>query len=135
MSYISTMMECFAVVMRPSPTVESGSGARRGIVLDPFVPVDPIKGGPAAFRQPTPLPCSVQQASPRDIILYGQGNAEFGTIIIFAQNPRCQKNDRIQVTDRTGDVMNYAVVGAARPVGRAEQWVVTANFIEQPLYP
>lgn len=123
------------MVLRPSIQVESGTGARHGITQDPFIPVDPIRGGPASNRQPTPLPCSVQQSGPREMMLYGQRNAEFNTLLIFAQDPKCQMNDQIQVTDRTLTVTYYLVIGAARPIGRARQWLVAANFIEQPLYP
>jgi hypothetical protein len=133
--YISTMMEASAVVLRPSIAVESGTGARHGIGQDPFVPVDPIKGGKSANQVPTALPCSVQQAGPREMMLYGQRNAEFNTLLIFAQDPKCQMNDRMDVTDRTLTTSSYLVIGAARPIGRARQWLVAANFIEQPLYP
>lgn len=131
MSYIGSMMEASAVVLRPS----IGNDSRHGVTQDPFAPVDPVNGGAQVNRVPTPLPCSVQQAGPRDIMLYGQRNAEFSTVIIFAQDPKCQMNDRIDVTDRTGNTTSYLVVGAAIPVGRARQWIVTANFIQQPLFP
>lgn len=139
MGYVSTMMECSAVCYRPTIGLESegvpGKAPRRGVTQEPFVPVDPVNGGLSANRVPQPLPCSVQQASPRDIMLYGQRNAEFSTVIIFDRNPRCQINDQIRATDRTGSVTYYLVVGAAIPIGRARQWIVTANFIQQPLYP
>ena len=131
MGYISTMCESSAIVYRPS----IGRDARSGVTQSPFVPVDPINGGPAANRVETELPCSVQQAGPRDMMLYGQRNAEFSTIIIFAQDPKCQINDQIRAKDRTGATTYYLVVGAAIPIGRARQWVVTANFIQQPLFP
>ena len=126
------MMECSAVVYRPN----IGYDSRHGVVQEPFLPIDPTAGGPAANRlEPDPIPCSVQQAGPRDIMLYGQRNAEFSTVLIFAQNPYCQMNDQIRVKDRTGNTTYYQVVGAAIPVGRARQWIVTANYIQQPLVP
>ncbi len=139
MGYISTMMECSAVCYRPTIGLEAdgtpGQMSRRGVTQDPFVPIDPVAGGPAANRVATALPCSVQQAGPRDMMLYGQRNAEFSTIIIFDRDPRCQMNDQIRVTDRTGNVTFYLVVGAAIPIGRARQWVATASYIQQPLLP
>lgn len=131
MAYISTMMEASAVVLRPS----IGNDSRHGVTQDPFVPVDPVNGGVQVNRVPTPLPCSVQEAGPRDFMLYGQRNAEFSTVLIFEQDPKCQMNDRIDVTDMTGNVTNYLVIGGARPIGRARQWVVTANYIQQPFVP
>lgn len=136
------MMECSAVVYRPN----IGYDARHGVTQEPFLPIDPTTGeptsrsdgnaGPAANRlEPDPLPCSVQEASPRDIMLYGQRNAEFSTVLIFAQNPFCQMNDQLRVTDYTGNTTYYLVVGAARPTGRGQQWVVTANYVQNPLYP
>lgn len=132
MGYISTMMECSAVIYRPT----IGHDARRGVTQTPFVPVDTESGGVAANRlEPDPIPCSVQQAGPRDIMLYGQRNAEFSTVIIFERNPWCQMNDQIRIKDRTGNTTYYLVVGAAIPVGRAKQWIVTANYLQEPLYP
>ena len=131
MGYISTMMEASATVFRPNISYDS----RHGVLQEPFVPVDPSAGGQAAERVETELPCSVQQAGPRDIMLYGQRNAEFSTVLIFAQDPKCQMNDQIRVKDYTGNVTYYLVVGAAIPVGRAQQWIVTANYIQQPLFP
>ena len=131
MGYISTMMECSAVIYRPS----IGHDSRRGVTQQPFIPVDPNVGGAAAERVETELPCSVQQAGPRDIMVYGQRNAEFSTVLIFAQDPKCQMNDQIRVKDRTGNTTYYLVVGAAIPVGRARQWIVTANYVQQPFYP
>lgn len=125
------MMESSAVVYRPS----IGRDSRQGVTQTPFVPVDPVNGGVEVNRLETELPCTVQQASPRTIMLYGQQNAEFSTVLIFAQDPRCQQNDQIRVTDRTGNVTYYLVVGAALPTGRARQWIVTANYVQQPLYP
>lgn len=131
MSYISTMMECSAVVYRPNPRFDSRHG-----VEQQFFPVNMTSGGVAANRlEPDPIPCSVQQASPRDIMIYGQRNAEFSTVLIFEQNPHCQMNDQIRVVDRTGNTTYYLVVGAAIPVGRARQWIVTANYIQQPFFP
>ena len=131
MSYIGTMMESNARVYRPI----TGRDARQGVTQE-FRPVDMTNGGLAANRlEQDPIPCSVQQATPRDILLYGQKNAEFNTVIIFEQNPHCQMNDQIRAVDLTGNETYYNVVGAARPVGRAVQWIVTANFIEQPLFP
>lgn len=139
MGYISTMMESSAICYRPTVGLERdgtpGMASRRGVTQEPFVPIDPAVGGPAANRVATSLPCSVQQAGPRDMMLYGQRNAEFSTLIIFDRDPKCQINDQIRATDRTGSVTYYLVVGAAIPIGRARQWVVTANFIQQPLYP
>lgn len=131
MSYISSMMEASAVVLRPA----IGFDRRHGVKQNPFVPVDPVNGGVEANRVETELPCSVQQAGPRDIMLYGQRNAEFSTVIIFAQDPRCQINDQMRVKDRTGNTTYYLVVGAAIPVGRARQWIVTANYVQQPQFP
>lgn len=141
MSYVSTMMDAQAVVYRPNVHYDSRHGA-----LPQYFPIDPYTGqptsrsdgnaGPAANRlEPDPLPCSVQQASPRDIMLYGQRNAEFSTTLIFDRNPYCQMNDQIRVTDYTGTVSYYLATGAARPTGRGQQWVVTASFVEQPLFP
>ena len=130
MGYISTMMESSAVVYRPAIGRDSRSG-----VTQEFHPVDPELGGHAAERVETELPCSVQQAGPRDIMLYGQRNAEFNTVLIFAQDPKCQMNDQIRVKDLTGNTTYYLVVGAAIPIGRAQQWIVTANFIQQPFFP
>ena len=142
MSYVSTMMESSAIIYRPTIGLEAdgtpGRMSRRGITQDPFVPVDPTPGGTggvATHRIATALPCSVQQAGPRDMILYGQRNAEFSTLIIFDRDPKCQMNDQLRATDRTGNVTYYLVSGAAIPVGRARQWIVTANFIQSPLYP
>ena len=138
MGYISTMCEASAVVYRPRISNEAdGTPARAGRhgILQNFQPVDPALGGFAANGVPVALPCSVQQAGPRDVMLYGQRTAEFSTLLIFPQDPKCQMNDQVQVTDRTGSVTYYSVVGAAKPIGRAKQWLVAANFIEQPLYP
>lgn len=132
MSYISTMMEASAVSYRPT----IGHDSRHGVTQDPFVPVDPVTGRLSANRlEPDPLPCSVQQSGPRDMLLYGQRNGEFNTIIIFDRNPYCQMNDQMRVKDRTGNTTYYLVTGAAIPIGRAQQWIVTANFIQEPLYP
>lgn len=132
MSYIGSMMESFAHVYRPN----IGHDSRRGVTQDPFLPVDLTDGGAAANRlEPDPIPCSVQQASPRTIMLYGQQNAEFSTVIIFAQDPRCQQNDQVRVTDWNGNVTYYLAIGAAKPIGRAQQWILAANYIEQPMYP
>ena len=131
MGYISTMMEASAVVYRPS----IGRDSRQGVTQSPFVPVDPVNGGPETNRLETELPCTVQQASPRDVMAYGQRNAEFSTVLVFAQDPKCQMNDQIRVRDRTGATTYYLVVGAAIPVGRGRQWIVTANYVQQPLYP
>ena len=131
MSYIGSMMECSAVVYRPT----IGHDGRRGVTQDPFVPVDPDSGEPAVGRLETELPCSVNQASPRDVILYGQRNSEFSTVLVFAQDPKCQINDQVRVRDYTGNTTYYQVVGAAVPVGRGQQWVVTASYVQQPLYP
>jgi len=125
------MMECSAVVYRPS----IGHDSRYGVTQQPFVPVDPDAGGVAANRVETELPCSVQQAGPREMMLYGQRNAEFSTVLIFAIDPKCQINDQIRVKDLTGNTTYYLVVGAAIPVGRGRQWIVTANYVQQPLYP
>lgn len=126
------MMEASAVVYRPNV----GYDARHGVVQEPFIPVDPAAGGPAALRlEPDPIPCSVQQASPSLIILYGQQNAQYSTVLVFDRNPYCQMNDQLRVTDYTGNVTYYLVVGAAVPVGRGQQWIVGANFVQQPLYP
>lgn len=132
MSYVGSMMEGSAVVYRPNISHD----ARHGVVQEPFIPIDPETGGPAENRlEPEPLPCSVQQASPRDIILYGQNNAEFGTTVIFDRNPYCQKNDQLRITDYTGNVTYYQVTGAAIPTGRGQQWVVTASYVQQPFVP
>ena len=126
------MMEASALIYRPT----IGFDARHGVKQDPFVPVDPVDGGTAANRlAPDPIPCSVQQAGPRDMMLYGQRNSEFSTVIIFAQDPRCQINDQVRVKDRTGTTTYYLVIGAAIPVGRARQWIVTANYVQQPFFP
>lgn len=131
MSYIGSMMEAQAVVYRPNVHYDSRHGA-----LPQYFPVDPAAGGPAANRlEPDPLPCSVQQASPSLILLYGQQNAQYSTVLVFDRNPYCQMDDQLRVTDRTGNVTYYQVVGAARPTGRGDQWVVTANFVEQPFVP
>ena len=139
MGYISTMMEARATIYRPTIGLEAdgtpGMASRRGITQDPFVPVDPVRGGLSVERVPKPLPCSVQQASPRDMMLYGQRNAEFSTVIVFDRDPQCQMSDQIRVTDRTRRVTYYLVVGAAIPVGRARQWIVAANYIQQPFQP
>lgn len=125
------MMEAKAVAYRPS----IGHDSRHGVTQHPFVPIDPVNGGPQEHRIETELPCTVQQAGPRDIMLYGQGNAEFSTVIVFAQDPKCQKNDQLRVTDLTGNTTYYLVTGAAIPIGRAQQWILTASYIQQPLYP
>lgn len=132
MSYIGTMMEAQAVIYRPTVGIDN----RHGVVLDPFVPVDPETGGPAANRlEPDPIPCSVQQAGPRELKLYGQRNSEFNTTLIFAQNPHCQIDDQIRVTDLAGNVTYYLAVGAAVPIARGMQWIVTANHIQHPVSP
>lgn len=132
------MMESSAVIYRAAIGIDDdGTPARAGRYghTQDFFPVDPSSGGFAANRVATSLPCSVQQSGPRDVTLYGQRNAEFNTVIIFDRDPRCQVNDQIRATDRTGNVTYYLVVGAAIPVGRARQWIVTANYIQHPLFP
>ena len=142
MGYISSMMEASAVVYRPNVSYD----ARHGVVQEPFIPIDPTTGGPTSRSdgmigpatnrlEPDPLPCSVQQASPSLIMLYGQNNAQFSTVLVFDRNPGCQMNDQLRVTDYTGNVTYYQVSGAAIPTGRGQQWIVTANYVQQPLYP
>ena len=131
MSYVGSMMDGSAVVYRPNPNYD----ARRG-VTQLFLPVDWLNGGVAANRlEPDPLPCSVQQASPRDMMLYGQRNAEFSTTLVFDRDPKCQMNDQIRVTDYIGTVSYYLCIGAAKPNGRGQQWVVNANYVDQPHHP
>ena len=115
MSLRSTMMESTCNVLRPTIGRDGSQGTTQSHKV--------ITSN---------LACSAQQAHYSITMLYAQRNASVDTVLYFDVDPKCEPNDRIDVTDRTENVTSYLVTGRAQPVGRGRLWMAGMTWIGAP---
>jgi hypothetical protein len=89
-----------------------------GNLYRPSITRDSKQGTVNSFGSPIAqnVPCSVQPASPRDQMIYGQRNVFVSATIYFVSDIGAQVNDVFQVVDQNGLTHTYLVKGFAQGI-------------------
>ena len=78
------------------------------------------------------FPCSVQQSGGSRMAFYAQMSPSIGTTVYTATDIGAQPNQRMIITDRTGDSKYYNVNAMTQSVGRGRLWQTECTLIGEP---